>query len=146
LGWGDSRTASTSCHPELSVTGDTAKYLVFLTLCRGGAPFPQDLVIPFFFSFYFSFVEVAKHFQIIQNNFWTFVEYFLLFVWITGKGLIQVIAKTLVNCTWNDKMDAYAMRWVYDFMCAKCLNPFQNLGCYKSNPLKMNLALEIRVG
>jgi hypothetical protein len=30
----------------MSVIGDTAKYLV-LTLCRGGAPFPQDLVIPF---------------------------------------------------------------------------------------------------
>jgi hypothetical protein len=30
----------------LSVTGDTAKYLV-LTLCRGGALFPQDLVNPF---------------------------------------------------------------------------------------------------
>jgi hypothetical protein len=46
LGWGDSRTASTSCHSELSVTEDMAKYLV-LTLCRGGALFPQDLVIPF---------------------------------------------------------------------------------------------------
>jgi hypothetical protein len=34
LGWGDSRTASTSCHSELSVTEDTAKYLVFNTLQR----------------------------------------------------------------------------------------------------------------
>jgi hypothetical protein len=31
LGWGDSWTASMSCHSELSITGDTAKYLV-LTL------------------------------------------------------------------------------------------------------------------
>jgi hypothetical protein len=46
LGWADSRIASISCHSELSVTGDTDKYLV-LTLCRGGALFPQDLVIPF---------------------------------------------------------------------------------------------------
>jgi hypothetical protein len=43
LGWGDSRTASTSCRSEMSLTGDTAKYLV-LTLCRGCALFPQDLV------------------------------------------------------------------------------------------------------
>jgi hypothetical protein len=46
LGWGDSWTASTSCHSEISVTGDMAKYLV-LTLCRCGALFPQDLVNPF---------------------------------------------------------------------------------------------------
>jgi hypothetical protein len=46
LGWGDSWIASKSCHSELSITGDTAKYLV-LTLCRGGALFPQGLVNPF---------------------------------------------------------------------------------------------------
>jgi hypothetical protein len=32
LGWRDSWTASTSCHSELSVTGDMAKYLVLNTL------------------------------------------------------------------------------------------------------------------
>jgi hypothetical protein len=31
LGWGDSWTASTSCHSEFFVTGDTAKYLVLNT-------------------------------------------------------------------------------------------------------------------
>jgi hypothetical protein len=46
LGWGDPWIASKSCHSKLSVTGDTAKYLV-LTLCRGCALFPQDSVNPF---------------------------------------------------------------------------------------------------
>jgi hypothetical protein len=38
---------------KLFVTGDTAKYLV-LTLCRGGALFPQDLVNPFFHETHFA--------------------------------------------------------------------------------------------
>jgi hypothetical protein len=68
LGWGDSRTASTSCHSELSVTGDTAKYLV-LTLCRGCALFPQDLVNPFCHETHFaSNVQVKTKTRPFRSN------------------------------------------------------------------------------
>jgi hypothetical protein len=45
LGWGDFWTASKSCRSKLSITGDTAKYLV-LTLCRGFCTFPTRLSQP----------------------------------------------------------------------------------------------------
>jgi hypothetical protein len=42
-----------NCHSKLSVTGDTAKYLV-LILCRGCGLFPQDSVNPFFHDAHFA--------------------------------------------------------------------------------------------
>jgi hypothetical protein len=57
LGWGDSWTASNSCRSKLSITGDTAKYLV-LTLCRGCALFPQDSVNLFCHDAHFA--QMAK--------------------------------------------------------------------------------------
>jgi hypothetical protein len=57
LGWGDPWTASKSCRWKLSVTGDTAKYLV-LTLCRGGALFSQDSVNLFCHDAHFA--QMAK--------------------------------------------------------------------------------------
>jgi hypothetical protein len=46
-----------SCCSKLSVTGDTTKYLV-LTLCRGGALFPQDSVNLFCHDAHFA--QMAK--------------------------------------------------------------------------------------
>jgi hypothetical protein len=55
--WGDPWVALKSCRSKLSVTGDTAKYLV-LTLCRGCALFPQDSVSPFCHDAHFA--QMAK--------------------------------------------------------------------------------------
>jgi hypothetical protein len=57
LAWGDPWTASISCRSKLSITGDTAKDLV-LTLCRGGALFPQDLANLFCHDAHFA--QMAK--------------------------------------------------------------------------------------
>jgi hypothetical protein len=53
---------------KLSLTGDTAKYLV-LTLYRGGALFPQDLVIPFSHEAHFtSNGQVETKTRSFRNN------------------------------------------------------------------------------
>jgi hypothetical protein len=57
LTWWDPWTSSKSCRSKLSINGDTAKYLV-LTLCRGGALFPQDSVNLFCHDAHFA--QMAK--------------------------------------------------------------------------------------
>jgi hypothetical protein len=96
LGWEDPWTASKSCRSKLSVTGDTTKYLV-LTLCRGGALFPQDSVKLFCHDAHFA--QMAKwrlrwdlSEAIPQTNsdaFHPTNHYHPLSVWLSSRNLVS---------------------------------------------------------
>jgi hypothetical protein len=107
LGWRDPWTASKSCRSKLSVTGDTAKYLV-LTLCRGGALFPQDSVNLFCHDAHFT--QIAKwrlrrdlSEAILQTNpdaFHPTNHYHPLSVWLSSRNLVsQDRAHMTLGCT-----------------------------------------------
>jgi hypothetical protein len=107
LGWGDPWTASKSCRSKLSVTGDTAKYLV-LTLCRGCALFPQDSVNPFCHDAHFAQMarwrlrrdlsEAIPHTN--SDAFHPTIHYHPLSVWLSSHNLIgQDRAHMTRGCT-----------------------------------------------
>jgi hypothetical protein len=116
-------------------------------LGQSAAPQPFNLFL-FSFSFLFCFLLIFG-LKLLQNLYFEIrptIKVCKSFPLLSETYREGFGSRTKQNLKKGARQGEGMHEMMHDFMCKIYKIFSQKLGCYKSNPLKMNLALEIRVG